>query len=393
MTEFVLVAGAWLGASAWDEVASELRAQGHEVHALTLSGLGEKRDPAAGAPGQQTHVDDIADAVDRLGLRDVVLVGHSYAGVPVGQAAERIGARLNRVVFVDANVPVHGESFVSAGWPEGRAMIEASIAANGGFWPPLGPGEFEGQDLTDEQISRLLEGATPHPGATLTEAAVLTHPLGELPTTYVKCLLDGTEPHPDVAKLLATGPDWRLTTLDTGHWPMFSAPSDLARILLAAASGLRTERVRAAGTGSDSGTDADFEAALRDWQYVHNLIIPTDELSLEAVRERSARNLLDVAYLGDTLVGCMTVRPPVDGSRTATVIARILPDHRGRGFGRELYAYGLAQARRLGAEVIETVVLTSNPEGLRFAQAAGFVEFDRYVLPGHTVPFVDLRLA
>ncbi|WP_330301513.1 GNAT family N-acetyltransferase [Streptomyces sp. NBC_00503] len=121
--------------------------------------------------------------------------------------------------------------------------------------------------------------------------------------------------------------------------------------------------------------------------------MPTDELSLEAVRERSARNILDVAYLGDTLVGCMTVRPPADGSTTATVIARVLPDHRGRGFGRELYAYGLAQARGLGAEVIETVVLASNPEGLSFARAAGFVEFDRYVLPGHTVPFVDLRLS
>ncbi|MFE2286562.1 GNAT family N-acetyltransferase [Streptomyces sp. NPDC059443] len=167
--------------------------------------------------------------------------------------------------------------------------------------------------------------------------------------------------------------------------------TELARALPAAASGLRTERVRAPET--DSGTDTGFEAALRDWQYVHNLIIPTDELSLEAVRERSARNVLDVAHLGDTLVGCMTVRPPAEGSTTATVIARILPAYRGRGFGRELYAYGLAQARKLGAEVIETVVLTSNPEGLRFAQAAGFVEFDRYVLPGHTVPFVDLRLA
>ncbi|WSK26212.1 GNAT family N-acetyltransferase (plasmid) [Streptomyces sp. NBC_01298] len=139
--------------------------------------------------------------------------------------------------------------------------------------------------------------------------------------------------------------------------------------------------------------DAASEAALSDWQHVHNTVIPTTPLSLEDVRERSARNVLHIAHLGDTIVGCTTVRPPATGSSTATVIARVLPAYRGRGFGRELYSYALAQARSLGAEVIETVVLASNPEGLDFARRAGFIEFDRYVLPGDTVAFVDLRLA
>ena len=102
MTNFVLVAGARLGAWAWDEVRAELRAAGHGAHPLTLSGLAEKRGVPA---GQQTHVRDIVDEVERLDLRDVVLVGHSYSGIPVGQAAERIGDRLARVVFVDSSVP------------------------------------------------------------------------------------------------------------------------------------------------------------------------------------------------------------------------------------------------------------------------------------------------
>ncbi|MFD9337722.1 GNAT family N-acetyltransferase [Streptomyces sp. NPDC060028] len=134
------------------------------------------------------------------------------------------------------------------------------------------------------------------------------------------------------------------------------------------------------------------EAALRDWRHVHNLIIPTAPLSPQDVRERSGRNLLDVARLGDALVGCMTVRPPVDDPATATVIARVLPEYRGRGFGRALYEHGLAQARALGATVIETVVLESNTEGLRFAARHGFTETDRYVLQGDTLAFVDLRL-
>jgi pimeloyl-ACP methyl ester carboxylesterase len=230
MAEFVLVAGAWLGASAWDDVVAPLRAAGHGAHALTLSGLGDKRGVPA---GQQTHVQDIVDEVERRDLRDVVLVGHSYSGIPVGQAAARIGDRLTTVVFVDAEVPVDGGSFAS-GWWQGQEAFEAQLTENGGYWPPIGTADLDGQGLTDEQVARLIEGSVPHPGATLTEPAVLTRPLGELPATYIKCLLDGPEPNDTVAELLGND-NWRLVTMDTGHWPMFSQPTELARILAAQA--------------------------------------------------------------------------------------------------------------------------------------------------------------
>ncbi|MFJ8196638.1 alpha/beta fold hydrolase [Streptomyces sp. NPDC096152] len=230
MTDFVLVAGAWLGGWAWDEVVPALREAGHGAHPLTLTGLAEKK----GAPaGQQTHVRDIVDHVERLDLRDVVLVGHSYSGIPVGQAAERIGDRLRRVVFVDANVPVDGTSFL-ASFPSEH--VRQALAAHDGVWPPLAPEDYAGQELTGPQIDRIVTEGTPHPGGTLTEPAVLSRPLGELPATYVKCLLDGSEPPPAVAALL-TGERWELAKLDTGHWPMFSRPRELAAILLAAAGG------------------------------------------------------------------------------------------------------------------------------------------------------------
>ena len=227
MTDFVLVAGAWLGSWAWDEVVPELRAAGHGAHALTLSGLAERQGVPA---GQQTHVQDIVGEVERLGLRDVVLVGHSYSGIPVGQAAERIGDRLTRVVFVDSGVPAHGASMASAWW-QGQAAFEAALAANDGFWAPMTAPEYEGQGLTEEQITRIVGGSTPHPGSTLTEPAVLERPLGELPAIYVKCLLDGEQPSDDVAELLKSE-NWRLVEMDTGHWPMFSQPRELARILV-----------------------------------------------------------------------------------------------------------------------------------------------------------------
>ncbi|MFE0459478.1 GNAT family N-acetyltransferase [Kitasatospora sp. NPDC058965] len=141
-------------------------------------------------------------------------------------------------------------------------------------------------------------------------------------------------------------------------------------------------------------TQPQDDGALADWQYVHNEIIPTDPLTLDEVRERAGRNHLEVVYLDGVVVGCSTVRPPTGESPgTATVIARILPAHRRRGLGEQLYRRGLARARECGATVVETVVLVSNEDGLRFAERHGFVEFDRYALPGDTVAYADLRLA
>ncbi|WP_329386690.1 alpha/beta fold hydrolase [Streptomyces sp. NBC_01716] len=229
MTQYVLVAGAWLGAWAWDEVGADLRGAGHGAHALTLAGVGDRREEVGEAViDQETHVQDIVGAVERLDLRDVVLVGHSYSGIPVGQAAQRVGDRLARVVFVDSNVPVDGESFVS-----GSPAVEASIAGNGGFWAPLTPEEFEGQGLTDDQIARIVAGSTPHPGGSLTGRARLDGSLGDLPATYIKCLLDWPELPPEVAELVKSD-NWRLVEMNTGHWPMFSQPHELARILLSA---------------------------------------------------------------------------------------------------------------------------------------------------------------
>jgi len=125
----------------------------------------------------------------------------------------------------------------------------------------------------------------------------------------------------------------------------------------------------------------DGDRMLEQWRYVHNLIVPPDELSSDEVRERSGRHRLENAYLGDVLVGCSTVRPPDGGEAVATVIARVLPEYRRRGFGAAMFEHGLAHARVLGAQVIQTVVLAANTDGLRFAEGCGFVEVERYVAP------------
>jgi pimeloyl-ACP methyl ester carboxylesterase len=229
MTNFVLVPGAWLGAWAWDEVAGVLRAEGHAVFPVTLSGLAERHGPDTADISQQQHVDDIVSVIEKNDLYDVVLAGHSYSGIPVGQAAARIGDRLRRVVYVDSNIPTDGKSFLDGWSDEGRAWVQGQMEESGGFWPPLTVEDYAGQDLSDEAIATILRRGTPHPGRAISEPAHLVRPIGELPTTYIKCLMDGAHPSADVAEQLES-PSWDLVELPTGHWPMFSQPPELAKI-------------------------------------------------------------------------------------------------------------------------------------------------------------------
>lgn len=104
---------------------------------------------------------------------------------------------------------------------------------------------------------------------------------------------------------------------------------------------------------------------------------------------RSRVNRLELAYDGDVLVGCSTVRPATDGA-PVTVIVRILPEHRRRGLGTAYLAHLLDAARGLGADVVQTIVLESNVDGLEFALHRGFAESERYVLDGDTVAYVHL---
>lgn len=222
MTTYVLVPGAWLGGFAWERVSSALVEAGHLVRPVTLAGLGNRDDEAEVT--LQTHVDDVVGLVERGDLTDVVLVGHSYSGIPVGLAALALGDRVRHLVLVDSEVPVDGQPFAGE-------RLRATLEANGGVWPPLGHDDLEGHDLAHEDVHFFEDWSKPHPGRTLTDPAHVDGDLAAVPTTYVKCLKDGPVPGDDVAALLAS-PQWSLVELDTGHWPVWSAPAELTEILL-----------------------------------------------------------------------------------------------------------------------------------------------------------------
>jgi pimeloyl-ACP methyl ester carboxylesterase len=119
---YVLVHGAWHGGWAWSKAAPLLRAARHGVSTPTLSGLGERWQVAAGTSGLQVHVQDIVDHLMMEDLKEIVLVGHSYAGCVVsGVLAERTG-RVAHAIYVDAMVPMQGQGLAT--------FVPATVRAN-----------------------------------------------------------------------------------------------------------------------------------------------------------------------------------------------------------------------------------------------------------------------
>ncbi|MEV6926316.1 alpha/beta hydrolase [Dactylosporangium sp. NPDC051485] len=224
MTNFILVPGMWLGGWAWDAVAEPLRAAGHDVTAVTLGGLAERR-AEAGAATLESHIEDVvAAAGDRAA---VTLVGHSYGGFPVRGAVERLPGRVSRVVYVDSGPVPDGTRQADFSDPAGEEDV-----APPSFDPADDPALFAGLEGRSAWIR---ERATPHPWATVAEPLRLRAP-EQPPTelvlnTFTRAAVEGmiAAGHPFFAGLDRRA--YRLHELPTGHWPMFSRPADLAALL------------------------------------------------------------------------------------------------------------------------------------------------------------------
>ena len=117
MTTYVLVPGAWLGGWAWQPVTDQLRDHGHEVHAVTLTGLGDRSGLATPQVDLDTYISDVAGLIEAERLDDVVLVGHSYAGHVVTGVADRIPGRIALLAYLDAGPSPTGPPFWTSSRP------------------------------------------------------------------------------------------------------------------------------------------------------------------------------------------------------------------------------------------------------------------------------------
>jgi pimeloyl-ACP methyl ester carboxylesterase len=219
----ILVPGFWLGAWAWDEVAATLRADDHNVTALTLPGL-ESANADRSSITLSDHVDTICAAVEAAG-GPVVLAVRSGTGFSGHVASGRIPERIAAMVYVDTapGIPPLDPDFEGAEKPMSWEELSAEENLDG---------------LSEEQLEMFRQRAVPEPGGVIRDAVELTNDARlDIPSTLI-CTGYSSQEYKEA---MDKGYAWlaglkevrKITWVDlpTSHWPMWSRPKELAEII------------------------------------------------------------------------------------------------------------------------------------------------------------------
>src|ERR1700687_5629131 len=168
---FVLVHGAWHGGWCWRRVSDLLEKKGHKVFAPTMTGLGERSHLIDAKVNLATHVTDIVNVIKWEGLKDIVLVGHSYGGMIISGVAEQMHGSIGSIVFLDAFVPESGDSLAVKASQPVRETI-AALAQKGELAMKAVPAAVFRVNEKDRAWVDAM--CTPHPTATLTDKITIT---------------------------------------------------------------------------------------------------------------------------------------------------------------------------------------------------------------------------
>jgi pimeloyl-ACP methyl ester carboxylesterase len=235
---YVLVHGAWHTGAEIEAVAAVMREAGHTVHCPTVAGNRPGDDRAS--TGLAHAIDSIVAFIEEQNLSEVRLAGHSYGGMVISGVADRIAARLKRLVYINAFVPLDGESLNDMVPPHYVAMFDA-IAGAGNNAVNL-PFEIWRDAFINDADMATAQAAyaklNPHPYATFTDKIKLSQPLAALALgkSYVNCQQDIALPHsmpwhPRLSERLGL---FRLVECPGSHEMFFSNPKRLAQAILEA---------------------------------------------------------------------------------------------------------------------------------------------------------------
>jgi len=231
---YVLLHGAWHGAWCWRHVAEPLRAAGHRVFTPTQTGLGERRHLLSKDITLDTFVEDLVGVLEAEELQDIILVGHSFGGIAITGAADRVPERIRHLVYLDSLILEGGQSPFGNLPPAVVASRRAQIAEQGQrvFVPPPPTTAF-GIPADHPDTAWVTRRLTPHPAGTYESPLRLRHAVGNgRPATYIVC----TEPlyaPLEASRDWVRRAGWPMLEIRTGHDAMVTAPAELAALLAA----------------------------------------------------------------------------------------------------------------------------------------------------------------
>ncbi len=241
MSTFILIHGAWHGGWCWQRVAPLLRAKGHEVLTPSLSGMGEHAHLLIPQITLETHVQDVVNVCKRYEVKDAVLVGHSYGGLAITGAADRLHGtdHLKRLVYLDALVPQQdGTRWSDFHKPDAIAARHAAGRGPGmGLALPLPEAKAFGvSDAAD--LAWVDRNLKPHPYGTYLSSLTLPElakggGAAALPRTYIDCTTPFYSDFNGTKQRLKADKGWKYVELATCHDAMVTMPKETAELLMA----------------------------------------------------------------------------------------------------------------------------------------------------------------
>lgn len=227
---FVLVHGAGFGANCWDRLLPHLD---RPAIAVDLPGRGIRADVDLATARLDDCARAILDDVAAAGgsdTDDLVLVGHSFAGVSVPRVMAELAPRLRHVVFLSAVVPPDRTAVLDQIDPAVRELVRAAIVGGTYSQDREGARAMLCNDMDGEQADWTLDRVVDDSAALLTETVDLSGLSADVPRTYVRMTQDHCYP-PDLQELSAARVGGDVQYLDTGHMAMVSAPQQVAMLL------------------------------------------------------------------------------------------------------------------------------------------------------------------
>jgi pimeloyl-ACP methyl ester carboxylesterase len=234
MSTYVLVHGAWHGSWCWKRVRKALQEQGHEVFTPTLTGVGERSHLLSRQVNLETHILDVANLIRWEELSNVVLCGHSYGGVVVRGAADRIPERIGALVYLDAFVPENGQSLHDTLPPEQRNAQREGAKSQGDGWkvPPITAETF---NVNTKDAAWVDRQCTPQPLATFDDPLRLSGGIDKVKNvTFILASGFGGSPFGQFYER-AKAKGWKTLSLACGHDVMLDMPAELTAALVNAA--------------------------------------------------------------------------------------------------------------------------------------------------------------